>query len=133
MITAAIILILFSAQSRGTERIGKAFGSVVLVWFSFLAVVGLANLSQYWSVFAALNPVYGVKFLFSPHNAAGIAVMGTVFLSPPAPRRCTPTWDTWDAATSTSRGRSSRSLWCSTTSVRARGSSRTRTIPSTST
>lgn len=35
MITAAIILILFSAQSRGTERIGKVFGSVVLVWFSF--------------------------------------------------------------------------------------------------
>ena len=53
MITAAIILMLFSVQSRGTERIGKAFGSVVLVWFSFLAVVGLANLSQYWSVFAA--------------------------------------------------------------------------------
>lgn len=41
MITAAIILMLFSVQSRGTERIGKAFGSVVLVWFSFLAVVGL--------------------------------------------------------------------------------------------
>ena len=81
MITAAIILILFSAQSRGTERIGKVFGSVVLVWFSFLAVVGLANLSQYWGVFAALNPVYGVKFLFSSHNAAGLAIMGTVFLS----------------------------------------------------
>ena len=81
MITAAIILILFSAQSRGTERIGKVFGSVVLVWFSFLAVVGLANLSQYWGVFAALNPVYGVRFLFSSHNAAGLAIMGTVFLS----------------------------------------------------
>ena len=81
MITAAIILLLFSVQSRGTERIGKAFGSVVLVWFSFLAVVGLANLSQYWSVFAALNPVYGVRFLFSGHNAAGLAIMGTVFLS----------------------------------------------------
>ena len=81
MITAAIILMLFSVQSRGTERIGKAFGSVVLVWFSFLAVVGLANLSQYWSVFAALNPVYGVRFLFSSHNAAGLAIMGTVFLS----------------------------------------------------
>ena len=36
---------LFSVQSRGTERIGKAFGSVVLVWFSFLAVVGLATQS----------------------------------------------------------------------------------------
>ena len=28
-----------------------------------------------------LNPVYGVEFLFSHHNAAGLAVMGTVFLS----------------------------------------------------
>ena len=81
MITAAIILILFSAQSRGTERIGKVLGAVVLVWFSFLAVVVLANLSQYWGVFAALNPLYGVRFLFSSHNAAGLAIMGTVFLS----------------------------------------------------
>mgnify|MGYP003029861657 FL=1 len=32
-------------------------------------------------MFAALNPVYGVRFLFSSHNAAGLAIMGTVFLS----------------------------------------------------
>ena len=81
MITVVIIVILFSVQSRGTESIGKVFGSMVLVWFSFLAVVGVVNLNNDWSVFAALNPVYGVKFLFSPHNAAGIALMGTVFLS----------------------------------------------------
>ena len=81
MITVVIIVVLFSVQSRGTERIGKVFGSVVLVWFSFLALVGLVNLSNDWTVFEALNPVYGVKFLFSPHNAAGIALMGTVFLS----------------------------------------------------
>ncbi len=74
-------LILFSVQSRGTERIGRTFGSMVLIWFGFLAIVGLANLSNDWSVFEALNPVYGVKFLFSHHNAAGIALMGTVFLS----------------------------------------------------
>ncbi|SPU25767.1 potassium transport protein [Bifidobacterium bifidum] len=81
MITVVIIVILFSVQSCGTESIGKVFGSMVLVWFSFLAVVGVVNLNNDWSVFAALNPVYGVKFLFSPHNAAGIALMGTVFLS----------------------------------------------------
>lgn len=81
MITVVIILVLFSLQSRGTESIGKVFGSVVMVWFAFLAAVGVANLSQDWSVFAALNPAYGVRFLFSRHNAAGIAVMGTVFLS----------------------------------------------------
>ncbi|MFR0578622.1 KUP/HAK/KT family potassium transporter [Bifidobacterium thermophilum] len=81
IITAIIILLLFSVQSRGTESIGRVFGSIVMVWFGFLAVVGVFNLGNDWSVFAALNPVYGIRFLFSPHNAAGIALMGTVFLS----------------------------------------------------
>lgn len=81
MITIAIIVCLFAVQSRGTERIGRTFGTVVMIWFSFLAVVGLVNLSSDWSVLEALNPVYGVEFLFSHHNAAGLAVMGTVFLS----------------------------------------------------
>ncbi|MGO1260188.1 MAG: KUP/HAK/KT family potassium transporter, partial [Bifidobacterium mongoliense] len=81
IITVLIIIILFSVQSRGTESIGKVFGSVVLVWFSFLAIVGIVSLSNDWTVFEALNPVYGVRFLFSPHNLAGIALMGTVFLS----------------------------------------------------
>lgn len=81
MITVVIIVVLFSVQSRGTESIGRVFGSIVLIWFTFLAVVGLVNLSNDWTVFEALNPIYGVKFLFSPHNAAGIALMGTVFLS----------------------------------------------------
>ena len=81
MITIVIIVCLFAVQSRGTERIGRTFGTVVMIWFSFLAVVGLVNLSSDWGVLEALNPVYGVEFLFSHHNAAGLAVMGTVFLS----------------------------------------------------
>lgn len=81
MITAVIIVILFAVQSRGTESIGKVFGSVVMVWFAFLAVVGVVAIGNDWSVLAALNPYYGIKFLFSPNNAAGLALMGTVFLS----------------------------------------------------
>lgn len=118
MITVVIIVILFSVQSRGTESIGKVFGSMVLVWFGFLAIVGVTNLSNDWSVFEALNPVYGIKFLFSPNNAAGIALWAPCSSRPPVPRRCTPTWATWGAATSTSLGHSSRLRWCSTTSAR---------------
>ena len=81
MITAVIIVILFAVQSRGTESIGKVFGSVVMVWFAFLAIVGVVAIGNDWSVLAALNPYYGIKFLFSPNNAAGLALMGTVFLS----------------------------------------------------
>ncbi|RBP97291.1 potassium transporter Kup [Bifidobacterium aemilianum] len=81
IITVVIILVLFSVQARGTERIGRVFGSVVMVWFCFLAITGIININGDWSIFAALNPVYGLKFLFSPHNLAGLAIMGTVFLS----------------------------------------------------
>ncbi|WP_051126658.1 KUP/HAK/KT family potassium transporter [Bifidobacterium magnum] len=81
MITIIILLGVFAVQSRGTERIGKVFGSVVLVWFAFLAVTGFVNLTQNWSVLAALNPIRGVEFLFSGDNKAGLALMGTIFLS----------------------------------------------------
>ena len=81
VITFVIILILFAVQSRGTERIGKVFGSVVMVWFAFLAVIGLYCIGNDWSIFEALNPVYGIRFLFSPQNPVGLTIMGTVFLS----------------------------------------------------
>ncbi|MDK7351618.1 KUP/HAK/KT family potassium transporter, partial [Bifidobacterium breve] len=35
VITTIIIVVLFLIQSRGTESIGKVFGIVVLVWFTF--------------------------------------------------------------------------------------------------
>lgn len=81
IVTAIIILVLFSIQSRGTEKIGHTFGSIVVVWFVFIAVMGLINCTRDWSVFEALNPVWGLRFLFSGDNRAGIALMGTVFLS----------------------------------------------------
>lgn len=81
VITVIIIVLLFCVQSRGTERIGKVFGSVVLVWFTFLAITGIVNIGGDWSIFEAINPIYGLQFLFSSHNIAGLAIMGTVFLS----------------------------------------------------
>ena len=81
MITVVIIVILFSVQQRGTERIGKVFGIVVMLWFAFLALVGVMNIGQDWTIFEALNPIYGVEFLFSSHNVQGLAVMGVIFLS----------------------------------------------------
>ncbi|RSX50860.1 KUP/HAK/KT family potassium transporter [Bifidobacterium callimiconis] len=82
MITVVIIIALFSIQSRGTERIGKVFGVIVMIWFSFLAVVGVFSIGSDWSVFEALNPAIGINFLlFDPNNKAGLAIMGTVFLA----------------------------------------------------
>ena len=41
LITLVIISTLFAVQWAGTSRIGKAFGPVMLVWFSFLGIMGL--------------------------------------------------------------------------------------------
>lgn len=80
VITIIIVVALFSVQFRGTEKIGRVFGSVMIVWFLFIALVGAYNLSNDWGVFRALDPVIGIQFLFSGENRAGLALMGTVFL-----------------------------------------------------
>lgn len=81
VITAIIIILLFLVQSRGTESIGKVFGTIVSIWFAFIAIMGAINLDGEWQIFRALDPVLGIKFLFIPNNKAGIFIMGTVFLS----------------------------------------------------
>ena len=81
VITIAIIVAVFAVQSRGTERIGKVFGTTVLIWFVFIAVTGGISMAHNLEVLRALNPVYGVEFLVSGDNRAGLALMGTVFLS----------------------------------------------------
>ncbi|WP_127345520.1 KUP/HAK/KT family potassium transporter [Lactobacillus amylolyticus] len=80
-ITIAILLVLFSIQFMGTRIIGKSFGPIMLIWFTFLGVVGLVNMSSDWSILEAINPVCAIKILFSPANKVGILILGSVFLA----------------------------------------------------
>ena len=80
-ITVLILLGLFSIQKMGTSIIGKAFGPIMFVWFTFLGVIGLINMSGDWSILQAINPVYAIKLLFSPYNKAGIFILGSIFLA----------------------------------------------------
>ena len=81
LITIAIILVLFLVQQAGTSRIGKAFGPVMLLWFSFLGVTGLLHIFDLPQILRAFNPVYAVRVLTSPYNKAGIMILGSVFLA----------------------------------------------------
>lgn len=80
-ITVIILLLLFSIQRMGTSIIGKAFGPIMFVWFTFLGVVGIMNMAGDWSILEALNPYYAIKLLFSPYNKAGIFILGSIFLA----------------------------------------------------
>ena len=81
IITLIIITALFSVQHAGTSRIGKAFGPVMLIWFSFLGITGLWNVFSLPVVLKAFNPLYAVQVLISPNNKAGFMILGSVFLA----------------------------------------------------
>jgi KUP system potassium uptake protein len=78
-VAVAILVGLFAIQSRGTAAIGHLFGPVMLLWFVVMALMGISGIVQHPSVFAALNPVYGLSYLFS-NGATGFLVLGAVFL-----------------------------------------------------
>lgn len=79
-IAAGIIFCLFLVQRFGTEKIGVAFGPVMMLWFVTLAVLGLINIGKHPDVFAALLPHHGVNFLMH-HGHESVVLMGMVLLA----------------------------------------------------
>lgn len=78
--SVAILIVLFAAQSRGTERIGRAFGPIMLLWFVVIGLLGLISLVQTPEVLWAIDPRSGLSLLLrNPVGAA--ALIGAVFLT----------------------------------------------------
>src|SRR5215204_6307785 len=62
-LSLAILVGLFSVQSRGTAAVAAWFGPITAVWFIAMAIGGLIHLLDDPSILAALSPAYGVRFL----------------------------------------------------------------------
>jgi KUP system potassium uptake protein len=78
--SAVVILVgLFLIQSQGTARIGRAFGPIMLGWFVTIALLGIWGIARQPSVLLAINPVYGISYLWSG-GLKGYLVLGGVFL-----------------------------------------------------
>src|SRR5580658_3732909 len=76
---AVVLVLLFAIQAQGTARIGRAFGPVMTLWFVVMAALGLWGIAQHPGVLVAVNPLYGLRFLFTG-GYAGFLVLGGVFL-----------------------------------------------------
>ena len=74
-----ILLCLFAAQRFGTEKIGRAFGPVMMVWFIVIAMLGVVSIARHPGVVAALDPRYAVRYL-AHEGSTGFLVLGGVFL-----------------------------------------------------
>ncbi|MHA6248261.1 KUP/HAK/KT family potassium transporter [Pontibacter sp. CAU 1760] len=77
-IVLAILTGLFLMQSFGTEIVGKAFGPIMLVWFTMLASLGAISMLHHPEILRALNPYYAYNLLVNYPN--GFWLLGAVFL-----------------------------------------------------
>jgi len=77
--TCLVLITLFMMQKHGTEKIGKVFGPVMILWFSTLALLGLAAIVEHPAILAAVNPYYAVRF-FMENHFHGMVVLGSVVL-----------------------------------------------------
>lgn len=77
-IVLGIISTIFFVQRLGTEKMGKAFGPLMLIWFLVLLVMGFLQILNYPSVLKALNPVYAYQILVE--YPQGFWILGAVFL-----------------------------------------------------
>ena len=79
-LTLAILLGLFLMQSRGTEKIGKLFGPIMVLWFVVLAVLGANAILKSPQILRAANPMYGVA-LFAREPWTAFVALGSVVLA----------------------------------------------------
>lgn len=76
----AILTALFAAQRFGTERIGRAFGPVMALWFLTLGALGLPQILAHPTVLLGLSPVYAVRFALD-HPGSAFLTLGVVVLA----------------------------------------------------
>jgi len=78
-VTLGVIVALFAIQRRGTARVGRLFGPIMILWFVVLAVLGAMEILQEPQVLKAVNPWYAIR-LFVAHPGLALFILGAVFL-----------------------------------------------------
>ncbi len=79
-IAVVVIIALFAIQSRGTGRIGRLFGPVMVLWFAAIGVAGAAEIARNPGVLLAFSPHYGVRFCLR-HGWIAFVSLGAVVLA----------------------------------------------------
>jgi KUP system potassium uptake protein len=74
-----VLFALFCLQPQGTARIGALFGPIMTLWFVTIGLLGVYGIMRHPGVLVALDPRYGLGYLFG-HGLTGFLVLGGVFL-----------------------------------------------------
>lgn len=77
-IVIVILSLLFFFQRFGTQKIGKTFGPMMVIWFTMLFVLGFSQIMHYPGILKSLNPYYAYELL--ARYPGGFWLLGAVFL-----------------------------------------------------
>lgn len=62
-LTIIVLVLLFSMQSKGTNKVGILFGPITVLWFLVLGILGVINLLKMPHVLLAVSPHHALSFL----------------------------------------------------------------------
>ncbi|MEQ8190446.1 MAG: KUP/HAK/KT family potassium transporter [Candidatus Eremiobacterota bacterium] len=79
IIASVIAISLFIIQKSGTEKVGKSFGPLMIIWFGSLAISGIISLIEYPGIIKSINPYYAIQF-FLHNGLEGFFVLSEVIL-----------------------------------------------------
>ena len=79
-VTLIILIGLFAIQRRGTDKIGKLFGPVMVLWFMVLAVLGAIAIARAPQILRAADPRYGLA-LFATEPWTAFVSLGSIVLA----------------------------------------------------
>ncbi|HXY31046.1 MAG TPA: potassium transporter Kup [Gemmatimonadaceae bacterium] len=74
-----ILATLFFFEKKGTDRIGRVFGPIMLLWFLSIGAAGLVEIAREPAILRAINPAYAVRF-FLENGTPGFFILGSVVL-----------------------------------------------------
>lgn len=77
-IVIVILSLLFFFQRFGTQKVGSAFGPMMVVWFTMLFTLGFSEIIKHPEVLKAINPYYAYQLL--SQYPQGFWLLGAVFL-----------------------------------------------------
>ncbi len=77
-IAVVVLAGLFVIQRWGTGVVGKAFGPVMVLWFTVLLVLGLPHIVANPQILEALSPTYALAFVVQHPFIAFVAMGGVV-------------------------------------------------------
>lgn len=93
MISVAILVVLFSIQRFGTDKVGYTFAPAVLIWLLFIGSIGILNFIRHdSSVIKAFNPAYIFRYFSGNPKEAWISLGGVILCMTGTQLLCNSIW-----------------------------------------